>query len=88
MDKIKITTTEPDIYDNVVEGAALFAGIFVGIMTRYLTSSIVPVNDTVLKRILRETGSVAISTAAMNMTTTSVKTIGQYLKPKLKIRRK
>ena len=83
MSKIKITTNESDMYDAIIDGVAMFGGIFVGIVTRYATSVIIPANDTVTKRIFRETGSIALSTAAMNITVSAVKELGQYLKPKI-----
>ena len=82
MDENKqVTVVEPDLYDATVEGVALFTGIFVGVVTRYATTAIVPQNDTLMKRVFRETGSIALSTAAMNITSQSIKTIGAYLKP-------
>lgn len=79
----KTTEFEKDIYDDVVEGIAMFGGILVGVVMRYATTVIVPTHDTITKMILRESGSIAISTAAMNMTMSSVKYIGRYLKPKI-----
>lgn len=71
--------SKEDMYESVVDGIAQFTGIFAGIVVRYMTSG--GNATTMTKRILRETGSVALSTAAMNMTMTSVKVIGGYLKP-------
>lgn len=72
---------EPDLYDNVVDGVAQFAGIVACMMTRYATTRIVPQNDTVMKRVLRESGSIALSSVAMGLTQQGVKAIGAYLKP-------
>ena len=72
---------EPDLYDNTVEGIAQFAGIFMGVITRYVTSRVIPQNDTIMKMVFRETGSIALATAAMGITSQSVKAIGAYLKP-------
>ena len=81
MDENKqVTVVEPDLYDSVVDGIAQFTGILAGVMTRYATTRIVPQNDTVMKRVFRESGSIALSTAAMGITSQSVKTIGAYLK--------
>lgn len=77
----KQVLVEADLYDNVLEGVALFTGIFVGVITRYATTVIVPQNDTLMKRVFRESGSIAVSTAAMNVTSQSIKVIGAYLKP-------
>jgi hypothetical protein len=71
--------SKEEMYESVVDGIAQFTGIFAGIVVRYMTSG--GNATTMAKRILRETGSVALSTAAMNMTMTSVKVIGGYLKP-------
>ncbi len=81
MDENKqVKVVEPDMYDSVVEGVAQFTGILVGVVTRYVTMGIVPQNDTIMKRVLRESGSIALSTAAMGITSKSVRTIGAYLK--------
>lgn len=81
MDENKQVIVEPDLYDSVLEGVSQFIGIFVGVVTRCVTTSIVPRNDTIMKMVLRETGSIALSTAAMGITSQSIKTIGTYLKP-------
>lgn len=81
MDENKQVTVEPDLYDSVVDGIAQFTGILAGVMTRYATTCIVPQNDTVMKKVLRESGSIALSTAAMGLTQHGVKVIGAYLKP-------
>lgn len=82
MDENKqVKVVEPDLYDSVVDGIAQVTGIFVGVVTRYATTRIAPQNDTIMKRVLRESGSIALSTAAMGITSQSVKTIGAYLKP-------
>lgn len=72
---------EPDLYDSVLEGVAQFAGIFAGVIVRYATSRIVPRNDSIMKMVLRESGSVALATVAMGSTQQGVKAIGAYLKP-------
>lgn len=72
---------EQGMYESIVDGIAQYAGIFAGIAVRYATSGGNVTATTVMKRILHETGSVALSTAAMNMTMVSVKVIGGYLKP-------
>lgn len=73
---------EEDMYDSVVDGIAQFTGIMVGVITRYATSTVVvPENDTLMKRILRDTGSIALSTVAITVTTSGVKMVGAYLKP-------
>lgn len=82
MDESKqMKVVEPDLYDSVVDGIAQFTGILVGVVTRYATTVVTPQNDTLMKRVLRESGSIALSTAAMGITSQSVKTIGAYLKP-------
>ena len=81
MDENKQVKVEPDLYDNTVEGIAQFTGILVGVMTRYATTRIVPQNDTMMKMVLRESGSIALSTAMMGLTQQGVKAIGAYLKP-------
>ena len=81
MDENKqVTVVEPDLYDSVVDGIAQFTGILAGVMTRYATTRIVPQNDTIMKRVFRESGSIALSTAAMGITSQGVKVIGTYLK--------
>ena len=82
MDENKqVKVVEPDLYDSVVDGIAQFTGIIVGVVARYATTHVVPQNDTIMKRVLRESGSIALSTAAMGITSQSVKVIGAYLKP-------
>ena len=82
MDENKqVKVVEPDIYDGIIDGIAQFTGILVGVMTRYATTRIVPQNDTIMKMVLRESGSIALSTAAMGLTQQGVKVIGAYLKP-------
>ena len=82
MDKNKqVKVVETDMYDNVVNGVAQFTGILAGVITRYATMQIVPQNDTVMKMVLRESGSIALSTAMMGFTQQGVKAIGAYLKP-------
>lgn len=82
MDKNKqVTVVEPDLYDSVVDGIAQFTGILAGVITRYATACIVPQNDTIMKRVFRESGSIVLSTAAMGLTQQGVKAIGAYLKP-------
>lgn len=82
MDENKqVKVVEPDLYDSVVNGIAEFVGILACVTTRYASTRIVPQNDTVMKRVLRESGSIALSGAAMGITSQSVKTIGAYLKP-------
>lgn len=76
-----VKVEEDDLYDNVVDGIATFGGILAMVVTRYSTSRIAPVNDTVMKMVLRESGSIALATAAMTMTSVGIKAIGSYLKP-------
>lgn len=79
----QVTVVEPDLYDCTVDGIAEFAGILAGVMTRYALTGVVlaPQNDTIIKRVFRESGIVALSMATMGITTQSIKTIGAYLKP-------
>ena len=82
MDKNKqVKVIEPDLYDSVVDGIAQFTGILAGVMTRYATTRIAPQNDAMMKRVFRESGSIALSTAAMGIASQSIKMIGEYLKP-------
>lgn len=82
MDENKqVDIVESDMYDNIVDGIAQFSGILAGVFTRYATTRIVPQNDTIMKRVFRESGSIALSTAAMGFTQQGVKVIGAYLKP-------
>jgi len=82
MDENKqVKVVEPDLYDSVVDGIAQFTGILAGVMTRYATTRVIPQNDSIMKMVLRESGSIALSTSAMGITSQSIKTIGAYLKP-------
>lgn len=82
MDKNKqVTVVEPDLYDSVVDGIAQCTGIVAGVITRYATACVVSQNDTMMKRVLRESGSIALTTAAIGLTQQGVKAIGAYLKP-------
>ena len=83
MDESKKNTNvwDADMYDNVLDGVASFVGIFAGVVCRYATTVIAPANDTLMKRVFRETGSIALSSAVMGITSASVKTIGTYIKP-------
>lgn len=82
MDENKqVKVVEPDLYDSVVNVVAQFTGIFAGVVCRCTTAGITPANDTLIKRVLRESGSIALSTAVMGMTSRSILTIGAYLKP-------
>lgn len=74
-------TTEPDLYDGVVDGLALFSGVFAGVAVRIITTSYAPAKDSITKVILRETGSIALMTAISNTVTSGVKIIGKKLKP-------
>lgn len=77
----QVMVVEPDLYDSVVDGVAQFTGILAGVMTRYATTRIVPQHDTVMKRVFRESGSIALSSVAMGLMSQGVKTLGAYLKP-------
>ena len=83
MENKQVKVVEPDLYDNAVEGIAQFAGIFVGVITRYATTRVVPQNDSIMKLVFRESGSIMLSTAAMGFTQQSIKAIGAYLRPLL-----
>ena len=72
---------EKDRYDNIVGGIAEFTGTLVGIAIRYATSSVVPENDTLMKRVFRDMGSIALSGVAISVTTSGIKIIGACLKP-------
>ena len=76
------TIVKQDMYDSVVDGIAQFTGICVGVFIRYATVNM-PAGTTMVKKVLHESGSLAMSTAAMGMTRICVKTIGEYLKPRI-----
>lgn len=80
MDENQLNIVESDLYDNIVDEVAQFTSILAGAMTRYATTCIIPQNDTIMKRVLRESGSIALSTAVMGLTKQGVKVIGAYLK--------
>ncbi len=81
MENQQVKVVEPDLYDSVLDGVAEFVGILAGVMTRYATTRVVPQNDTVIKMVFRESGSIALSTAAIGITSQSIKAIGACLKP-------
>lgn len=70
-----------DMYDSATEAGANFIGIVVGVLLRTATMRVVPVNDTIAKMVLRESGSIAIATAGMTMTTQILKTVAATVKP-------
>lgn len=78
---LEVKTREPDMYDNITEAIAQFAGIVSCVVTRYATSQVVPKNDTLMRRVLRESGSITLAGLAMNTTTMAVKVIAQRVKP-------
>lgn len=78
---LEVKIVEPDMYDNITEAIAQFAGIVTGVITRYATSQIVPKNDTLMKRVLRESGSITLAGVAMSTTTIAVKKLSERVKP-------
>lgn len=82
MDNVK-QIGEKDTYDYVVDGVAIFCGIFVGTTVRLMTSQVLPENDTYIKKLLRESGSMTLMTLATNMTISGVTKFGKFIKPHL-----
>ena len=82
MNSIKMHIDGSELYDRVVDGFAYFTGILAGSIIRYATTTtVVPVNDTLVKSILRDTGSIAITSVAINVTKESIRIIGAKAKP-------
>lgn len=81
MNSIKMNIDKSELYDSVVDGFACFTGILAGSIVRYATTTVVPVNDTLVKSILRDTGSIALTSVAINVTKEGVRFIGAKAKP-------
>ncbi len=72
-----------DTYDGIVDGIAEFGGVCAYVLVRYATFNKAPANDSIMKKVLREVGSVSLASVAMNATNSGVKYVGKTLKPYL-----